>query len=68
LLTISVPIGLQFNGTQGDIVVQTPVTENPFTEVGDAGQLPDTAQAVNSASDGTSFERDLWQFGQLQRY
>jgi hypothetical protein len=49
LLTISVPIGLHFNSQQGDIVVQgTP--DNPFNEVGDAGQLLDTAQTV-----GTSF-------------
>ncbi|MBD2463440.1 filamentous hemagglutinin N-terminal domain-containing protein [Oscillatoria sp. FACHB-1407] len=53
LLTISVPIGLQFNGQQGDIVMQgTP--ENPVTEIGDAGQLLDTAQPIDAA-DGTRF-------------
>jgi large exoprotein involved in heme utilization and adhesion len=62
-----VPIGLQFNGTEGDIVVQgndqtptpeptpEPAPDNPFTEVGDAGQLPGTAQPVNSPTDGTTF-------------
>ena len=55
LLTISVPIGLQFNGTEGDIVVQTPVPEQAFTEVGDAGLLLGTAQAVNSTTDGAGF-------------
>ncbi|GAA6616905.1 filamentous hemagglutinin N-terminal domain-containing protein [Scytonema sp. NUACC26] len=54
LLTISVPIGLQFNGGQGDIVVQAPVPNNPFTEVGNAGQLLSTAQP-NDAIDGTTF-------------
>ncbi len=54
LLTISVPIGLQFNGEQGDIVLQ-PRAENQFTEVDDAGQLPSTAQPVNNAIDGTNF-------------
>ncbi|OKH54458.1 hypothetical protein NIES2130_28345 [Scytonema sp. HK-05] len=53
LLTISVPIGLQFNGRQGDIVQGAP--EKPLNEVGDAGQLLDTAQTVGNAPDGTSF-------------
>jgi filamentous hemagglutinin family protein len=55
LLTISVPLGLQFNGRQGDIVVQPPTPQNPFTEVSDAGQLLGTAQPVNKATDGTGF-------------
>ncbi|MBW4442027.1 MAG: filamentous hemagglutinin N-terminal domain-containing protein [Plectolyngbya sp. WJT66-NPBG17] len=52
LLTISVPIGLQFNGQQGDIVMQA-APQNPATEVGDAGQLVNTAQPVNPSADGT---------------
>jgi filamentous hemagglutinin family protein len=54
LLTISVPTGLQFNGQQGDIVMQA-APQNPTTEVGDAGQLLGTAQPINQATDGTPF-------------
>ncbi|MDF5711299.1 MAG: filamentous hemagglutinin N-terminal domain-containing protein [Nostoc sp. S4] len=55
LLTISVPIGLQFYGGEGNIVVETgssPATI-PYTEVGDAGELPSTAQSTNSSTSGT---------------
>ncbi|WP_138499714.1 filamentous hemagglutinin N-terminal domain-containing protein [Nostoc sp. PA-18-2419] len=55
LLTISVPIGLQFNGGEGNIVVETASSPPaiPYTEVGDAGQLPSTAQTANSSISGT---------------
>ncbi|MEH2071563.1 MAG: filamentous hemagglutinin N-terminal domain-containing protein [Nostoc sp.] len=56
LLTISVPIGLQFNGGEGNIVVETAASSPPaipYTEVGDAGQLPSTAQTTNSSTSGT---------------
>lgn len=51
LLAISIPLGLQFNGGEGDIVVQAgqiPKPNNSFIEVDDAGQLLDSAQVVNS--------------------
>ncbi|WP_322677276.1 MULTISPECIES: filamentous hemagglutinin N-terminal domain-containing protein [unclassified Nostoc] len=56
LLTISVPVGLQFNGGEGNIVVETAASSLPaipYTEVGDAGQLPSTAQTTNSSTSGT---------------
>ncbi|MBD2511679.1 filamentous hemagglutinin N-terminal domain-containing protein [Nostoc muscorum FACHB-395] len=56
LLTISVPIGLQFNGGEGNIVVETAASSPPaipYTEVGDAGELPSTAQTANSSTSGT---------------
>ncbi|MGI0483793.1 filamentous hemagglutinin N-terminal domain-containing protein [Pantanalinema rosaneae CENA516] len=59
LLTISVPIGLQFNGGEGDIVVQAgqpPTPNHPFIEVDDAGQLPGTAQVVNSSTSEVPFD------------
>jgi filamentous hemagglutinin family protein len=57
LLTISVPIGLQFNGGEGNIVVETAASSPPaipYTEVGDAGELPSTAQTANSSTSGTA--------------
>lgn len=59
LLMISVPIGLQFNGSEGDIVVQAgqpPTPNHPFTEVEDTGQLLGTAQVVNSSTSGVPFD------------
>lgn len=59
LLTISVPIGLQFNGGEGDIIVQAgqvPRSTNPFNEMGDAGQLLRTAQTVNSPTSEVAFD------------
>ncbi|QLE45919.1 filamentous hemagglutinin N-terminal domain-containing protein (plasmid) [Nostoc sp. C052] len=55
LLTISVPIGLQFNGGEGNIVIRTASSPPaiPYTEVGDAGELPSTAQTANSSTSGT---------------
>lgn len=55
LLTISVPVGLQFNGGEGNIVVETgsPPSAISYTEVGDAGKLPSTAQATNSSTSET---------------
>ncbi|MEH2106127.1 two-partner secretion domain-containing protein [Nostoc sp.] len=56
LLTISVPIGLQFNGGEGNIIVRTASSPPaiPYTEVGDAGELPSTAQTANSSTSGTT--------------
>ncbi|MEH2093067.1 two-partner secretion domain-containing protein [Nostoc sp.] len=57
LLTISVPIGLQFNGGEGNIIVETAASSPPtipYTEVGDAGELPSTAQTANSSTSGTA--------------
>lgn len=50
LLTISVPIGLQFNGNEGNIVVQAGATSgaNNVNENGDAGHLLDIAQTLNT--------------------
>lgn len=59
LLTVSVPLGLQFNGGEGDIVVQAgqvPHPNNPFTEVGDAEQLLGADQTVNSPASGAAFD------------
>lgn len=51
LLTISVPIGLQYYGNEGDIIVRAGDTPslNSVSESGDAGQLLDTAQTVNTS-------------------
>lgn len=59
LLTVSVPIGLQFNGGEGNIVVQAGQalqSNNPFMEEGDAGQRLRNAQVFPSRGSGTSFD------------
>lgn len=59
LLTVSVPIGLQFNGGEGDIIVQAgqvPPPNNLFAEMGDAGQSLETAQIVNSPTSAVIFD------------
>ncbi len=51
LLTVSVPVGLGFNGTEGNIVVNTgKPPSNTFTEQGHAGDSLITAQTVNNES------------------
>lgn len=52
LLTISVPVGLQFYGNEGNIVVNSGSISgiNSVKENGDAGALPNTAQLINNSA------------------
>ncbi len=51
LLTISVPIGLQFNGNEGNMIVRagSGSTADSVNENGDAGSVPDMAEIVNTS-------------------
>ncbi|HEY9607892.1 DVUA0089 family protein, partial [Allocoleopsis sp.] len=51
LLTVSVPIGLQFNGNEGNLIVRagSGSTADSVNENGDAGSVLDMAQIVNTS-------------------
>ncbi|WP_081587303.1 S-layer family protein [Geitlerinema sp. PCC 7407] len=58
LLTITVPTGLQFYGTEGDILVQTGqvVSLNSFTETSDVGEGFDSNSIINDPRSGETFD------------